>query len=115
MTCNSAGVIVRYSTPTIQINFNTIDPETISEAYLVFKLAGAAVLTKDLTTATVHAGTELDPGDWIAWTLSQSETGAMKVYSQLTAYCDWKLTDGTRGRSHSKVFQIVETGKDEVI
>lgn len=115
MNCNGSGVIVRYSTPTIKITFNTIDPTTIIEAYLVLKRAGAPVLTKDLTTATVHQGTEQDPGDWISWTLTQQETGALAVNSTVTVYCDWKLTDETRGRSHTKDFRIAETGKDEVI
>lgn len=115
MNCSTPGVIVRYSTPTIQINFKTIDPSTISEAYLVFKKFGVESLEKDLTSATVHVGTQEDPGDWISWTLTQSETGAWLENTSLTAYCDWKLSDGTRGRSHTKEFRVVETGKDEVI
>ena len=108
MNCNGSGVIVRYSTPTIQINFNTIDPATIAEAYLVFKRAGVVVLTKELTEATVDE-------TWISWTLTQAETGAMLVNTSVTVCCDWKLNDGTRGRSHTKDFRIAETGVDEVI
>ena len=115
MTCSTPGVIVRYSTPTIQINFKTIDPSTITEAYLVFKRSGEESLTKDISSATVHVGTQEDPGNWISWTLAQAETGAWLENTSLTAYCDWKLTDGTRGRSHSKEFRVVETGIDEVI
>lgn len=108
MNCNGSGVIARYSTPTIQINFKTIDPATISEAYLVFKRSGVPVLTKELDTATVDE-------TWISWTLTQAETGEMAVNTSLTVYCDWKLTDGTRGRSHTKDFRIAETGVNEVI
>jgi len=113
--CNHTSEIVRFSTPTLQINFKTINPESIAEAYLVFKIDGTPGLTKDLTAATVHVGTQQEPGDWIAWTLTQAETGAWLENTSLTAYCDWKLSDGTRGRSHTKEFRVVETGKDEVI
>ena len=104
--CNN--VIVQFTTPTIKINFPTIDPTTISEAYLVFKTYGTAVLTKELSEATVDE-------DYISWTLTQAETGGLGLNSTVTIYCDWKLTDGTRGRSHTKDFRIAATGVDEVI
>lgn len=107
MSC-CANEIVRYTTPTIQITFKTIDPAMISEAFLVFKRAGTAVLTKDFTSATVEEHS-------ISFTLSQADTGGFMVGSRVTVYCDWKLSDGTRGRSRAKEFSIADTGKDEVI
>ena len=53
MCNNGVGELVQYTTPTITITFNTIDPTTISEAYLVFKYAGTNVVTKELNTAIV--------------------------------------------------------------
>ena len=113
--CNYTSEIARFSTPTIKIPFKTIAPESIAEAYLVLKLDGTPVLTRDLTTATRHTGTQQDPGDWISWTLTQAETGGFTEDTTVTAYCDWKLIDTTRGRSKVRDFRIVETGKDEVI
>ena len=105
-TCNNK--IVQYSTPTIIINFPTVDTSTISEAYLVFKCAGATVLEKDLTSATVETKK-------ISWTLAQTETKTFALNTTLKVYCDWKLQNGTRGRSKEADFWVVETGKAEVI
>lgn len=113
MNCNA--VIVRFTTPTIQVNFKAIDPEAIVEAFLVFKLNGEEVLSKDISSAYVHKGDAEDPESYISWVLSQEETGGLELNSRLTAYCDWKVEDGTRGRSRAKEFQIADTGKDEVI
>lgn len=106
MTCNNK--IVQYSTPTIIINFPTVDTSAISEAYLVFKCAGATVLEKDLTSATVETKK-------ISWRLTQNETKSFVVNTSVKVCCDWKLSDGTRGRSVETEYWIVETGKNEVI
>lgn len=105
---NNNGVIVQYTTPTITITFPTIDVTTISEAYLVFKVNEVTVLTKELSDAIVGEKS-------LAWTLRQAETGGMPLYKIVRIYCDWLLQDGTRGRSKSADFTIVETGKSEVI
>lgn len=106
--CANKGVIVQYTTPTILINFPTIDTSTITEAYLVFKTAGATVLEKDLAAATVEEKK-------VSWRLSQVETGKFTLNTTVEIYCDWKLSDGTRGRSLKADYWIVETGKAEVI
>ena len=106
--CANKGVIVQYTTPTILINFPTIDTSTITEAYLVFKTAGATVLEKDLAAATVEEKK-------VSWRLSQVETGKFALNTTVEIYCDWKLSDGTRGRSLKADYWIVETGKAEVI
>lgn len=115
MYCNGSGVIVRFTTPTIIIKFRTIDPETITEAFLVFKEEGEEVLSKPLSQASVHKATEEEPENYIAWTLTQEETGALELNSRVIVCCDWLIQDGTRGRSRTREIQIVDTGKDEVI
>ena len=102
------GVIVQYTTPTIEITFPTIDTATISEAYLVFKYGGTAVLSKALSSATVAQHK-------LSWILSQTDTKGLPLGKTVRIYCDWKLSDGTRGRSNFAEYQIVETGKEEVI
>ena len=108
MTCYNTGVIVQYSTPTIIINFPTVNTANITEAYLVIKCAGATLLEKDLTAATVETKK-------VSWRLSQIDTGKLTPHTTVTVYCDWKLQDGTRGRSKTAEYGIVETGKAEVI
>ena len=108
MTCYSTGVIVQYSTPTIIINFPTVNTANITEAYLVIKCAGATVLEKDLTAAAVEAKK-------VSWRLSQIDTGKLTPNTTVTVYCDWKLQDGTRGRANKAEYRVVEPGKSEVI
>ena len=100
--------IVQYTTPTITITFPTINTSTITEAYLVFKYGGTAILTKALSAATVAEGS-------VSWTLSQTDTSVFPLDKTVRVYCDWKLTSGTRGRSKFAEFNVVEPGKEEVI
>lgn len=102
------GVIVQYTTPTIEIRFKSIDPATIIEAKLVAKYAGINVLCLDLSAATVNEKT-------LSWTLTQEQTATLKLNSTVRVYCDWKLSDGTRGRSKFADFLVVETGYGEVM
>lgn len=109
MECKQFGnVIVQYTTPTIRITFKTIDPATIIEAYLVFKYAGDDVLTKPLSSATVSENS-------LDFTLTQSESASLPLNATVRIYCDWKLNDGTRGRSKYADYTIVETGYPEVM
>ena len=102
------GVIVKYTTPTITITFPTVDTSTITEAYLVFKYGGTAILAKSLSAADVDTHV-------VSWTLAQTDTGALPLDKTVRVYCDWKLTSGTRGRSKFAEYHIVEPGKEEVI
>lgn len=100
--------IVRFSTPTIKVTYKTIDPANISEAYLTVLDESTTVLTKEIAAAEI--------GDnYIAWTLSQSDTEKLTVGSTVKICCDWKLENGTRGRSVMKEYWVAETGVNEVI
>ena len=100
--------IVRWTTPTIKITFDTIDPAEITAAYLTIKTNGSTVVSKDVTTMTVGDG-------FISWTLTQEECGNLAANTRAVVVCDWKLSSGTRGKSRTAVFNVVEAGKDEVI
>lgn len=105
MSCNN---IVQYTTPTIQVEFKTVDPTDIVEAYLTFKYNTGILLTLDISAAEIgeHA---------ISWTLAQEQSKLLPVGSTVRVYCDWKLTDGTRGRSHRAEYRIIEPGKEAVM
>ena len=102
------GVLVQYTTPTIEITFPTVNTSTIAEAYLVIKYGGTAILSKALSAATVAEHK-------VSWTLSQTDTKSLPLDKTVRIFCDWKLTDGTRGRSNFAEYHVVETGKEEVI
>lgn len=110
MDCCNDNIIVQYTTPTITITFPTVDVTTVSEAYLTFKSAGTVLLTKDLLAAVVDSVSKT-----ISWRLSQADTKLFPLNSVVRVYCDWKLTDATRGRSKFAEYLIVETGQEEVI
>lgn len=96
--------IIRGTTPTIKYTFKTVDPSSLSVAYLTIT-NGKTKLEKDLTTATVG---EHD----ISWKLSQEETLALG--EKVTAMLNWKLPDGTRGASH-KANLFIECNLKEVV
>lgn len=102
------NVIVQYTTPTIEITFPTINTANITEAYLSFKCGPTVVLSKNLTAATVAEKK-------LSWRLSQQDTSTLALGSIVKVCCDWKLNDGTRGRSKFAEYIIAETGKSEVI
>lgn len=103
MTCNQ---IIKYTTPTIRITFPTIDTSLISEAYLSFKVGPTTLLALDSYTTEVGL---------ISFTLTQEQTGAFPLGTEVTLVCDWKLNDGTRGRSKTLTCRIAPAGKSEVI
>lgn len=104
--------IIRFTTPTIFFTFNQIDITDITVAYLTIEQNGRVVIEKDITTATI-VNTETDK--YISWKLAQTDTSKLSAGSKSKIYCDWKTTDGTRGRSYEVVEQIDDTGKQEVI
>lgn len=106
--------IIRGTTPTITVTFPTVDVSTITAAFLTIKsgrpphIDKEAVVTKPLADATVGDNT-------ISWTLTQTDTLALTAEEYVTVLCDWKVTDGTRGRSQAAVFSVSEAGVNEVI
>lgn len=100
--------IVRWTTPTVKITFQTIDVTEITQAYLTVRCNGSTITTKDITTMGTGE-------DFISWTLTQEETGKLTASTQVFICADWKLTDGTRGRSKTGKYYVVEAGVDEEI
>ena len=110
--------IIRYTTPTIQFKFSTVSVTDITVAYLVIKQGGRAVIERDLTTATiVHTtnGQNVVTENYLQWKLTQEETKKLSKNLDATIYCDWKLSDGTRGLSHVKQDTVDDCGKEEVL
>jgi len=104
--------IIRYTTPTIRFEFSEIDVTDIAVAWLVIKQGGQTVIERSLDTAEVI---HTQNSDSLSWTLTQVETKNLSKALGVQIYCDWKLQDGTRGRSHVKAESVEETGKQEVI
>lgn len=101
--------IIRGTTPTVKFTFATVDVTTISVAYLtILSSEGTVLLTKDMDTAEVGE-------DYISWTLTQTETLVLPLYGKVQVWCDWRIADGTRGRSKIAEYTIGVTGKNEVI
>lgn len=100
--------LIRGTTPTIKITFSTVSVESIAVAYLTIKQNDRTMIEKTLEDATTeeHA---------ISWRLTQTETLGLLENVRAVICCDWRLADGTRGRSRIESSQIGEPGKDEVI
>lgn len=99
--------IIRGTTPTIVFTFNEVQVSDITTAYLVVKQNDVPIIKKSIETATV--------GEDIRWTLTQVETLALKRKINANIYCDWKLRDGTRGRSKKQEEAVEDSGVNEVI
>lgn len=99
--------IIRYTTPTLKFTFSEINVADISTAFLIIKQNDRTVLERGLDTATADESS-------LSWTLTQEETGSL-CKAETTIVCDWKLLDGTRGRSRVKTEKVINSGKNEVI
>lgn len=101
--------IIRGTTPTITFSFSSVRPSDISAAYLTIScLGGTALVERELDSATVSSSS-------ISWTLTQEETLRFSAGTSVQILCDWKLSDGTRGRSKEASYSVGETAKNEVI
>lgn len=98
------GMLISGTTPTITFTFDEIDVSEITVAYLVIKSRGKTVIEKDLTEAAVEDKA-------ISWTLAQADTLLLKPSATCTVCCDWKTTDGTRGRSAVEEYKVEASGK----
>ena len=104
-------ILIKGTTPSFEVTFNTVDVSDITAAYLVFKSGPEVVLEKNLSTATIGEKT-------LSWTLTQEESflvGGSNPTKHIDVVCDWKLSDGTRGRSSVASCIIELPGKNEVI
>lgn len=103
------GEIIRGTTPTITFSFSFVQPSDIAVAYLTITgLCSDLVIERELDSATVSSNS-------ISWTLTQEETLLLVVGMIVQVLCDWKLSDGTRGRSKAATYRVGETAKNEVI
>ena len=101
--------LIRGTTPTISISFSTVEIDSIAVAYLVIKdTGGSTVIEKNINSA-VRQEHSLD------WKLTQEESLSLTSGTTATIYCDWRLADGTRGRSHIEACNISDSGMNEVI
>lgn len=108
--------IIRYTTPTVMFEYSDVNVTDITAAYLVVVQGGRSVIERDLSTATVvHNTVGQTTLNYISWTLEQAETKKLSPSMATTIYCDWKLSDGTRGRSHKLSTPVEDTGKQEII
>lgn len=100
--------IIKGTTPTIQFTYSEVNVEDIATAFLVIKQDNAVIIEKPLSDANVQ-------DSYIEWKLTQEDTLKLRVNKKAMICCDWKLLDGTRGRSHVLAEWIEGTGKNEVI
>lgn len=100
--------LVRGTTPTVKFQFSNIEVSDIEVAYLSIFQYGKPIIERDLSTATVNE-------DSLEWQLDQDETLQLYSNSNATIVCDWRLTDGIRGRSNIAVENVEPSGKNEVI
>lgn len=100
--------IIKGTTPTIQFTFSQINVENIISAFLIIKQANRTIVEKPISEAEIGE-------NWIQWTLSQDESLKLKDDKRADICCDWKLADGTRGRSKMAHESVEETGKNEII
>lgn len=100
--------IISGTTPTITFSFSEIQPSSIVAAYLVVKAYGRTLIEKDLEDATVLESS-------VSWRLTQEETLRLRSSQKVDVGCDWKLSDGTRGRSTVETYTVEHSRKNEVI
>lgn len=100
--------IIRGTTPVIEFTYSDVDVVDITVAKLVIKQSGNIKIERDLSTATAGESS-------ISWRLTQEETLSLENKKQVTIVCDWKLSNGTRGRSNVLTTETGEPGKNEVI
>lgn len=99
--------IIRGTTPVIEYVFKDVSLSDIAVAILTVKQDNVIKIEKPLQDAIV--------GESIAWRLTQQETLQLKSRVDAILVCDWKLTNGVRGRSKILSVDVEDPGKDEVI
>lgn len=100
--------MIQWTTPTIKFMFSTIDPQDIVSAYLSIYQELLLVIEKPLEDADIGE-------DYLAWTLTQTESSKLAPGIEARVYCDWKTSGGVRGRSEIAKDQVEESGHNEVM
>lgn len=106
--------IIRGTTPTLIYTFQGVDPGSLIYCYLLVKQGLRIVVEKNLADAEVTADTEESKGS-VSFTLSQADTLLLTEGKTATVSLDWKLSNGTRGRSNIASFRVSSSGKNEVV
>lgn len=106
--------LIRGTTPTLIYTFQGVDPGNLVYCYLVVKQGMRIVIEKSIDDAEATADTQESKGN-IAFTLSQADTLQLTEGKTATVCLDWKLSNGTRGRSNIASFRVSSSGKNEVI
>lgn len=104
------GMVVKGTTPTFKYKAQTVDVSDVAVAYLTIKQWDTEKIQKDITSAAINT-TEQS----ISWKLTQTEALTLDPAQTATAYCDVRLSDGTRFAAPEISFKIGKTGKPEVI
>lgn len=101
--------IINATTPTIVFNFDVVDVQSIAVAKMYVKAkSGAVIVERDLDTATVGEKS-------LSWKLTQAESLTLPIGREVIVVLDWRLADGTRGRSQVGKYTVGAPGKGEVI
>lgn len=103
-------MVVRGTTATFKYKANTVNVSNVAVAFLTIKQFDNEKIQKDITSAAVNTTDQS-----ISWKLTQTEALTLDPATTATAYCDVRLTDGTRFAAHEITFKIGKTGKPEVI
>ena len=101
--------IVRGTTPILRFTFTEVDASNITAAFLVIKHDHEKIIEKNISQLVSRTNTTMD------WKLSQTETLQLPEGKTVDICCDWKLSDGTRGRSTIISEWVESGGKNEVI
>lgn len=100
-------MIIRGTDSDIKITFKTVDPATITTAYLTIDQGDETVLEKDLSEATVGDGC-------LIWTLSQAETLSLSVSEDVSIQCRYKVNGTKAGATkhfRTYVYSIQKDGE----
>lgn len=104
----AADALIRGTTPTVEFTYSDITVSDITVALLAIKQDKRTIIEKVLSDATVSENS-------ISWTLTQEDTLLLREQRDAYIMCDWKLANGTRGRSKIIVVDVEDPGKSEVI
>lgn len=101
--------IIRGTTPILRFTFKEVNVNNITDAFLIIKRDQTNIIEKSIDEVAARTETTLD------WKLSQQETLSLPEGMIVDICCDWKIVDGTRGRSNISRECVESSGKDEVI
>ena len=102
------GLVARLTTPAFRYKPSAVDMADITKIYLVIKMNGASVISKDISEASISE-------DGYTWILSQEETQKLIVGRTAEAKIDYLTNSGMRYTTAPKVYEITDSAINEVI